>query len=158
MKIDVKSVVLLFTFLFVGFFLGRYWGATNMYDHHAEISDHDHMEDMGDRETFIGMKSSMISQMIGEGDYKCCLEKPCTYCIEKTPGHGEGATCSCLEDVMNGVHPCGECIGEILEGHGNRFISKYFATAIAEEVGPQYLDTFKRIIADKYDVSFEEQI
>jgi hypothetical protein len=49
-------------------------------------------------------------------------------------------------------------MGEILEGHGNRFIAKYFATAIAEEVGTQHLDTIKQIISEKYDVSVEEQI
>lgn len=78
--------------------------------------------------------------------------------MQSTPGHGEGATCSCLEDIMNGVHPCGECIGEILEGHGNRLIAKYFATAISEEVGAEHLDTIKQIIASKYNISVEEQI
>jgi hypothetical protein len=59
---------------------------------------------------------------------------------------------------MNGVHPCGECIGEILEGHGNRFIAKYFAKSIAEEVGEQYLDVIKQIISEKYNISIEEQV
>ncbi len=90
------------------------------------------------------------------GDYACCLEKPCTYCIEKSPKHGEGATCTCLEDIMNGVHPCGECIGEILEGHGNLFIAKYFATAIAEETGEE--EAIQRIIKEKYGVPVGEQI
>jgi hypothetical protein len=96
--------------------------------------------------------------MINQEDYACCLDKPCTYCIEKTPGHGEGPTCRCLDDVVEGRNPCGECIGEILEGHGNRFLAKYFASAIAEEVGEDYTDTLKEIISDKYDISVEEQI
>jgi hypothetical protein len=96
--------------------------------------------------------------MIDKGNYKCCLDKPCTYCIEKTPGHGEGATCTCLEDVINHKHPCGECIGEILEGHGNRFLAKHFASSIAEEVGEEHLDSIKQIISSKYDISTDEQI
>ncbi len=156
MKIDLKSIAIVLPILLIGFVFGRYWGAANMSDNHMQ--ENGRKGEAGNREMFIGMKDQMIGEMIADEDYKCCLEKPCVYCIEKTPGHGEGATCKCLEDIMNGVHPCGECIGEILEGHGNRFISKYFARAIAEEVGEEYQETIKQIISDKYDISMEEQI
>jgi hypothetical protein len=156
MKIDLKSIAIVLPILLLGFVFGRYWGVGNMYSHHMQ--EHSNEEEAGSRETFIGMKDQMIREMIADGDYKCCLEKPCVYCIEKTPGHGEGATCLCLEDIMNGVHPCGECIGEIMEGHGNRFISKYFASAIAEEVGFEHLETLKLIMLDKYGVSIADQI
>jgi hypothetical protein len=56
------------------------------------------------REEFISERDAIIQEQIVQGKYACCLEKPCTYCIEKTPKHGEGASCSCLDDVMNGVH------------------------------------------------------
>jgi len=157
MKINNKLLAVLLPTLLLGFFLGRYWGVTKMHDNHR-MSMSEHMGEMNDRDTFVGMKNHMIGQMTNDEKYKCCLEKPCTYCIEKTPGHGEGTTCRCLEDIMNGVHPCGECIGEILEGHGNRFIAKYFASAIAEEVGVEHVDTVKQIIASKYNISVEEQI
>ena len=55
-----------------------------------------------------------------------------------------------------GKHPCGECIGEILEGHGNPLISEYFARAIAEKTGQE--DAIKRIIAEKYNMPVEEQV
>ncbi|MAF20804.1 MAG: hypothetical protein CMI55_03935 [Parcubacteria group bacterium] len=103
------------------------------------------------RQEFVEQKQEIISTLIDQGQYACCLEKPCVYCIEKTPGHGEGATCHCLQDVVEGRHPCGECIGEILEGHGNKYLSQYFAAAIAEEVGQEHLETLKQIIAQKYD-------
>ena len=73
-----------------------------------------HMTMDGMRKDFIAQKNAITGEMLTKGMYRCCLEKPCTYCIEKTPGHGEGAECSCLEDIVNGVHPCGVCIGEIL--------------------------------------------
>lgn len=110
------------------------------------------------REHFVAHKDAMISEQIMHGDYACCLEKPCTYCIEKTPGHGEGATCDCLSDVINGRHPCGECIGEILEGHGNPFLAKFFARSIIEEVGEKYSTAITGIISDKYGISTEEQL
>ena len=114
---------------------------------------HQDMDEM--REDFVMMKESIISDLLPKGDYRCWLEKPCTYCIEKTPGHGEGATCDCLKDVVTGVHPCGECIGEILEGHGNRYLSEYFAVAIAEKTGE--VDAMRRIIEEKYDIAIEDQ-
>lgn len=103
------------------------------------------------RDTFIDLKTDIQRDLIPSGNYKCCLENPCTYCIEKTPGHGEGAVCDCLSDIINGQHPCGECIGEILEGHGNPYLAEYFPAAIAEEVGEEHIETLKMIIAEKYD-------
>lgn len=107
---------------------------------------------------FISEKNAIIAEMQEQGKYTCCLEKPCTYCIEKTPGHGEGASCSCADDILAGEHPCGECIGEILEGHGEPVLAPYFAKAISHKVGEQHLDHLKGIIADMYDISVEEQV
>ncbi len=109
------------------------------------------------RDHFISLKNNIQLEQVDEREYKCCLEKPCTYCIEKTPGHGEGAICNCLKDIVEGVNPCGECIGEILEGHGNPNLAKYFANAIAEKVGKEHIQTLKEIIEEKYDVSADEQ-
>ena len=110
------------------------------------------MDMEGQRVSFLEQRDSIVNKLIAQGDYACCLATPCTYCIEKTPGHGEGATCSCLEDIVNGRHPCGECIGEILEGHGNKYLKKYFAPAIAEEVGLEHLEVIQKIIDQKYKV------
>ena len=143
MNLDIKSATIILFAVFVGVFFGSFWRATGNQFHHTNM--HAYEAETGDREMLIGMKDHMIGEMMADGDYKCCLEKPCTYCIEKTPGHGEGATCTCLEDIMNGTHPCGECMGEILEGHGNRFIAKYFATAIAEELGEEHLGSIKQV-------------
>jgi hypothetical protein len=109
------------------------------------------------REDFITLKESIQEDMRQDHKYRCCLMKPCTYCIQKTPGHGEGAECSCLEDIMDGVHPCGECIGEIMEGHGNPLIAKHFAVAIAEKMGGQHLPVLKQMMFEKYGVAVDEQ-
>ena len=114
--------------------------------------------DMDEKRTsFISLKEDIQHNMKSQHQYRCCLEKPCTYCIEKTPKHGEEAACDCLSDIVDGIHPCWECIGEIIEGHGNPYLAEYFATAIAEEVGEQHLATLKQIISEKYDISVEEQ-
>ena len=119
--------------------------------------NHSTMNTEEKREHFISLKNNIQLELIDDREYKCCLEKPCTYCIEKTPGHGEGASCNCLKDVVEGVHPCGECIGEILEGHGNPNLAKYFANAIAEKVGDEHIQTLKEIVEEKYDATVDEQ-
>ncbi|MCH7730211.1 hypothetical protein IID21_01620 [Patescibacteria group bacterium] len=136
--------------IFLSFFMGRYFM--------PPVASHEGLSMQQMRVHFVSQKDDLHENMLADGDYRCCLEKPCTYCIEKTPGHGEGATCSCLEDVVEGRHPCGECIGEILEGHGNRFLAKYFASAIAEEVGDEHLETLKKIISQKYGLPPEAQL
>lgn len=136
---------------FLGLFVGKYFLVTKLPSFHKMNMDEK-------RDEFLSHKEMMVGEMLADSNYRCCLEKPCVYCIEKTPGHGEGATCNCLEDIVNGNHPCGECIGEILEGHGNKFLAEYFAEAIAEEVGMNYKETIKQIISDKYEISIEDQI
>jgi len=119
--------------------------------------NHSTMDMEEKRDHFVSLKNNMQLELVEDREYKCCLMKPCTYCIEKTPGHGEGASCNCLKDIVEGVHPCGECIGEILEGHGNPNLAKYFANAIAEKVGEEHIQTLKEIIEEKYDVPIDKQ-
>lgn len=120
------------------------------------IPAHMFMDTDQERSLLISLKNSIQEELRPKHQYRCCLEQPCTYCIEKTPGHGEGAVCDCLSDIINGVHPCGECIGEILEGHGNKYLRKYFAKAIAEKTGEE--EAIKRIIEDKYGIPVGDQV
>jgi|SRR3989344_6352858 len=90
--------------------------------------------------------------LIKKGKYQCCLKDPCNYCLIK---EGE---CDCLEEIVNGESPCGECIGEILEGNGNKYLRKYFAEAISEKIGGDYKDEIKIIISEKYGIPVEEQL
>lgn len=142
--------------LIVGIIAGYLITANSPSINHNDTFEKKNMNEK--REEFISEKNTIIEKQIAKGDYACCLETPCTYCIEKDPKHGAGAKCTCLEDVVNGVHPCGECIGEIMEGHGNKFLPKFFARAIAEEVGEQHIDALKKIMSEKYEISVDEQL
>jgi len=127
----------------------------SMDHHHAMMGHHSHEHDFDlsgaeAQGEYLAMRDMISGDQREHGNYACCLETPCTYCLEKSPKHGEGSACTCLEDIVNGVHPCGECIGEILEGHGNKLLTQYFAPAIAEEVGEKYFDVIQQIIDDKY--------
>ncbi len=99
-----------------------------------------------------------ITNLIAEGRYKCCLENPCSYCFTDEEHQDRELVCGCLENIMNGKHPCGECIGEIMEGKGNELIAEYFATAIAEEVGVEHLGTLQQIITEKYGIPVTQQL
>lgn len=102
------------------------------------------------REGWIDLANNIRGKLAQKGGYDCCLEKPCWYCIQKTPKHGEGAKCSCREDILNGVNPCGECIGEILEGHGLAELKPLYAKAIAYKVGAEHEAHLQEIIDDMY--------
>ncbi len=103
------------------------------------------------RIAFADKQKAAIYQLVKEGKYRCCIENPCSYCFLNSTPEEDGTICDCLDEVMNGEHPCGECMGEILEGNGNKFLSEYFPAAIADEVGDKYLETLEEIIDDKYN-------
>jgi len=110
------------------------------------------------RSDFLALEHGIQQELRPQHRYRCCLKEPCAYCIGKTPEHGEGASCDCLADVVNGEHPCGECMGEILEGHGNPYLAEYYAKSLADELGEQHLPELRLIIAEKYNISVEEQV
>ncbi len=110
-----------------------------------------------DRDLAIKQKQA-IAKLVAAGRYRCCLNEPCSYCFADEEHHEKEAVCDCLDRIAVGKHPCGECIGEILEGEGNPLIAEYFAVAIAEEIGQEYLGTLKKMIADKYNLSEEKQL
>tara|TARA_Y100000310_G_C20626666_1_gene786317 strand:+ start:813 stop:1271 length:459 start_codon:yes stop_codon:yes gene_type:complete len=146
----IKLISLAIIGVFFGTTIGMFFIPMDM--HHAM------MDIDGKRDSFISLADDIQGHHMPHGDYRCCLEKPCIYCIIKTPGHGEKAKCDCLGDVVNGVHPCGECIGEIMEGHGNPFLANYFAKAIAEKVGMHHIGELRLIILDMYGIPIEDQL
>ena len=104
--------------------------------------------------TFLYLKEDLISKHLEHGTYRCCLNKPCSYCIGDAHDGRKG--CYCLENIMNGKSPCGECVGEILEGNGNKILAPYFAEAISENTGHE--ETVKQIISEKYNIPIEKQV
>lgn len=67
--------------------------------------------------------------------------------------------------IMNTTIQLDKALVKMLQGikeyprqtYGEPELAPYFATAIAEEVGEQHLDTLKQIISEKYGISAEEQ-
>lgn len=137
-------VLVLIAGLFIGYFIKP---SAPLKDHLAMIKK---MSINEQREAWMDIADNIRGKLAMEGKYDCCLKEPCWYCIQKTPKHGEGAECTCRQDVLRGKHPCGECIGEILEGHGLRELKPYYAKALAEEVGSQHEAHLQEIIDNLY--------
>lgn len=152
---EAKILIAIIAMGMIGFLVGALLAPILNPTHSMNM---DEMDTNEKRAMFIDLKENIQQDMLPEHNYRCCLQKMCTYCIEKTPGHGEDAICDCLSDLMNGVHPCGECIGEILEGHGNPLLAEYFARAIAEKMGEHHTAALKQMISEKYDISIEDQL
>lgn len=133
--------------LVAGGFIGYFVKPSQSGDHLAMMKNQSVAEQ---REDWMAMADNIRGKLAMEGKYDCCLEEPCWYCIQKTPGHGEGAECTCRQDILAGLHPCGECIGEILEGHGLAELKPYYAKAIAHKVGAKHEGHLQQIIDDMY--------
>ncbi len=144
--------------LLIGYFVHSFQVPAITPTEHVEAIKASNIDEQ--RGAWIDIADNIRGKLALEGKYNCCLEKPCWYCIQKTPGHGEGATCECMNDIMNGEHPCGECIGEILEGNGEKDpeLVKRYATAIAHKVGIEHTDHLKTIIEDMYGMPVAEQV
>ena len=134
--------------LIAGVFFGYFFKSLVPSEDHLAMITSKSVEDQ--REDFVSLANNIKAEMAKQGKYNCCIEKPCTYCIEKTPEHGEGAACECMDDILAGRHPCGECIGEILEGNGEPELKDYFAKAIAHKVGAKHEEHLQEIIDDMY--------
>ena len=113
------------------------------------------LRDTALKQSYIIEKQEELKlSLIEQGRYKCCIEKPCSYCLKHTE---KQMVCDCLVDVIEGRTPCGECLGEILEGEGNHLIKEYFSTALAEELGEENKDMLDSIIEKKYSTGYKEK-
>ena len=75
-----------------------------------------------------------IQKLAKEGRYRCCLAEPCLYCYARFGNRPQGEVCDCLDEVVAGELPCGECLGEIIEGEGNRYLKDYFPSVVERAV------------------------
>jgi len=101
--------------------------------------------------------AALLQKYIDSGKYRCCLKEACHYCMFKKRSEKDEAICDCLDDVVEGRFPCGECAGEILEGKGNYYLRSYFAKSLASEMGEDSYPMLKRLMQEKYGISPEEQ-
>ena len=93
--------------LIAGIFLGYVISPFTAAKDHLAMIKNKNIADQ--REDWISLADNIRGKLAMEGKYDCCLEKPCWYCIQKTPGHGKGAECTCRQDILDGQHPCCEC-------------------------------------------------
>ncbi len=56
-----------------------------------------------------------IAQAQAAGDYKCCIEPPCTMCYDGPTkwNHNQPGKCFCDEFIARGEDPCPQCEGAL---------------------------------------------
>ncbi|MFH0927214.1 MAG: hypothetical protein V1822_01410, partial [Candidatus Micrarchaeota archaeon] len=79
------------------------------------------------------------------------------YCLDNRKAGENGVLCDCLDAVVLGYFPCGECAGEILEGHGNYYLREYFAKSLSSEMGTDSYPALKQLMYEKYGIKPDEQ-
>ena len=136
-----------------GVFVGVYTSNdVNVVQKHSQMNTVAYNKEIGE-ETKVG-----VLQLIAEGRYKCCLENPCSYCFTDTEHQDREMVCDCLVDIIDGKAPCGECLGEILEGEGNELLAEYFAQSVADELGQDALPLLKDYMEETYGIAVSAQL
>lgn len=62
-----------------------------------------------------------ISQAIARGDYKCCINPPCTMCYMEANqwNNFTAGTCACDDLIAQGKEPCPQCKKGLCKGEGS---------------------------------------
>ena len=62
-----------------------------------------------------------IDQAIIDGDYKCCINPPCTMCYMEANqwNNYTSGTCACDDLIAMGKEPCPQCGRGLCEGEGS---------------------------------------
>ncbi len=139
MKVQLNNKLTQVSFLTLGVMGLGFLVSWGMQLAHLQMS----MDQLGE------LKDRQIASLIDADRYKCCLEEPCGYCLFKNKGQ-DGLVCDCLKDVMEGEAPCGECVGEILEGEGNPLLAAYFSKALIEEFGEANRQLIDSLVNQRY--------
>jgi len=62
-------------------------------------------------EEIIAAKDLVISEAVEAGDYRCCINPPCTMCFmeENQWNNFQAGTCACDDLIAQGKEPCPQC-------------------------------------------------
>lgn len=103
----MRSVILIFLFLFFGIFIGIIFAS--VYPNFQSFEER--------RENIIIEMNSVISQNVEEGEYKCCIEPACTMCFLGNWVWDDGI-CRCDDMIAQGKDDkvCPQCKRGLEEG------------------------------------------
>ncbi len=62
-----------------------------------------------------------ISQAIAAGDYRCCINPPCTMCYMEANqwNNGQPGTCACDDLIAQGKESCPQCKRGLIKDTGS---------------------------------------
>lgn len=63
-------------------------------------------------EEIIAKRDIAIQKAVEEGDFKCCINPPCTMCFMEANqwNNFQPATCACDDLIAQGKEPCPQCV------------------------------------------------
>ena len=72
-------------------------------------------------ERIIQERDYAISQAVARGDYKCCINPPCTMCYFEANqwNNFTAGTCACDELIAQGKEPCPQCKKGVIKDTGS---------------------------------------
>lgn len=68
----------------------------------------------------IEQRDYAINQAVLAGDYRCCINPPCTMCYTEGNkwNYGKAGTCACDEFIARGEDPCPQCVKGLIKDTG----------------------------------------
>ncbi len=65
----------------------------------------------------ISNRGFAIQKAKDEGNYKCCIEPPCTMCYMEANiwNNHQAGTCACDDIIAQGKEPCPQCMNGLCE-------------------------------------------
>lgn len=111
-----KILTIILFFLFLGLVGG--WGYFKLKAISPDFEDLSAEEMYGQ---IIKERDWAIQKAVEAGDYRCCIEPPCTMCYmeaNKWNNHQAG-TCACDDLIAKGQEPCPQCLSGLCSGAGN---------------------------------------
>jgi len=62
-----------------------------------------------------------INQVVARGDFRCCINPPCTMCYMEANqwNNFTAGTCACDDLIAQGKEPCPQCERELCDGEGS---------------------------------------
>ena len=68
-------------------------------------------------EMIISLRAEAIEEAKERGDYRCCINPPCTMCYDRANkwNNYQAGTCACDNLIAEGKEPCPQCKSELCE-------------------------------------------
>lgn len=103
-----KKLLVIFVFLFLFGLVGLVGSLTSG----PSGPDFENLSPAEMHERIIKQRDYAIAKAVEAGDYRCCINPPCTMCYMEGNqwNNNEAGTCACDDLIAQGEDPCPQCL------------------------------------------------